>query len=182
MTEQVLPCGRDAADLVALVADGRSADPALAAHAAGCPHCTAELAALDGQWELVRAAAAQRPSTPDGLAGRALAAVRGVRGRGGSFDLAQPGGLLRVSEGAVALLARAAAARVLAEHGGGHVRMVRAGGGTVDIGLAVRFGDAIAPLVAHVRAALRSHLAEHLGDSVPAVNVEVVDVIYPPTG
>ncbi|MGQ0837870.1 hypothetical protein [Actinokineospora sp.] len=177
--ERALPCGRTLADLVAVAADGPGADPVLVAHAADCPHCGAELAALRAQWDLVRAAAAEPVHTPDGLVSRVLDSVRGVRGRGGEFQLDQVGGALLVAERVVVLLARSAAADLLAGHGGGHLRSVRAAGDTVDIGLAVRFGTPIQPLAELVRAHVSAWLREHLGTSVPAVTVDVVDVIYP---
>ncbi|MBP2473426.1 anti-sigma factor RsiW [Crossiella equi] len=56
--DAALPCGRGRGELLALVVDGElePADSELAAHARDCPHCQAELAALDGRWDAVRAA------------------------------------------------------------------------------------------------------------------------------
>ncbi|EWC61662.1 hypothetical protein UO65_3020 [Actinokineospora spheciospongiae] len=177
-----LPCGRDRADLVALAADGHAADPALAEHAAACPHCAPVLAAAEDDWARVRAAAAVPLPTPPGLAERALAAVRAVRGAGGVVEVDQEGGALRVSERVVALAARAAAAEYLADTGGGHLRSVTTGPGTVELGLAVRFGTAIDPLAERLRAHVLASLAPHLGERVPVVDVRVVDVTHPPSG
>ncbi|OLR95102.1 hypothetical protein BJP25_08475 [Actinokineospora bangkokensis] len=174
-----LPCGTDRDALVSLAVDG--GDRALAAHAAGCPHCAPVLARARAQWADVGAAAAAPVATPPGLADRALAAVRSVRGTGGVVELAQEGGALLVADGVVALLARTAAVEFLSA-GGGHLRSVTTGPGTVELGLSIRFGEVVGQLAERLRAFVTAELAPHLGARVPRVDVRVEDVTYPPSG
>ncbi|MFC5287840.1 hypothetical protein ACFPM7_12325 [Actinokineospora guangxiensis] len=173
-----LPCGTPAAELLRLTADGREADPGLANHAAGCPHCTAELAALDADWSGVREAARERPRTPPGLADRALGALSGVRAAPGSYHDIADG--VRVADRVVVLIARRAAADAL--DGLGSVRDVHTGQNKVHIGLAVRWGVAADTLAERVRTAVLAALANQVGPVVSAVDVQVNDVLPPPFG
>lgn len=171
-----LPCGRTVGELLRLAADGPASDPDLAGHARRCPHCAPELAALDERWAGVRAAAAEPVATPPGLADRMVDVLRGVRGE--VYHGVADG--VRIADQVVVLIARRIAAEAAA--GVGHVRLARTDGHTVHIGLAVRYGVAADRLAARVRAAVLAGLAGQVGPVATAVDVQVTDVIPPPTG
>ncbi|WP_199431685.1 hypothetical protein [Qaidamihabitans albus] len=143
----------------------------------------------DPQWEWVRATARAPVPTPAGLIERVLRSVHGVRGTllSRPLDIRQDGGLLRIGEGAVVLLARRLGAELGAEIGGLHVSAVALDtdgtGGTgagnravLDVVVTVEYrggADAAAELL---RSRLQAALAAQLGTTALAVNVHIADV------
>ncbi|GAA2780870.1 anti-sigma factor family protein [Crossiella cryophila] len=184
--DAVLPCGRLRGDLLALVVDGElePADTELATHARDCPHCQAELGALDGRWGAVRAAAQAPVPVPDGLAARMLAGVRGLRGTFSAADaeLDQGDGRLTVSARAVLTLARQFAVDAVHELPGVHLRGLTGDGAAITVAISVRYGVAADLTALRLRQTLRSRLAGSLDAAAPEVIVEVVDVLPPRPG
>lgn len=177
--ERLLACGWPASALVDLVAEPDRADPELAEHARGCPHCRNELAALERQWNAVRQAAAAPVATPEGLVSRALETMRGLRGGGGSdpVELAQPGGSLRIFDRPLLLLVRQEAADLLRDWPGVHLRGLNGGDRRVELAIAVGYGQDAVALAESVRAELVERLEISLGAATPVLTVRVVDVL-----
>jgi hypothetical protein len=175
----VLPCGRSVAELVDLVADPASAEPELRAHVATCPHCRAELAELDGRWDLVRRLASTPLPTPAGLVSRVLTSVRDLRPRrfAPGVELAEPGGSLRVGAPAVVLLGRQLFREFAAERREIALRTLAVAEDGLQVRVALRYGTPIAEVAAELREWLSSGLRMHLGDAVPAIHVHVDDVL-----
>ncbi|MGH3980601.1 MAG: anti-sigma factor family protein [Pseudonocardiaceae bacterium] len=185
MTEpqRSLPCGHPAALLLELAADGahEPSDPAEAAHLASCPHCRAELAALRGRWASVRLAAARPVRVPPGLVDRTLSSVRAVRGGvvGRHTDMAQAGGLVRITESTVLVLARRLARDVIEALPGVRLRDLSGGVDGLRVRLAVPYGMVLADAAQRVRRDLRRELDLVLGAATPPVDVLVEDVLAP---
>ncbi|WP_116041070.1 hypothetical protein [Amycolatopsis palatopharyngis] len=132
----------------------------------------------DPRWDLVRAAARAPVPTPPGLIARVLSSVRGVRGRllAEPLELRQQGGMLRISERVVVILARKLGADIGAEVGGVHVSAVAMEDGGLEVLLTVRYGVPAAEAADALRRRLGEKLAEHLGRPGPPVNVHIADV------
>jgi uncharacterized alkaline shock family protein YloU len=177
---RALPCGRSAADLVDLAAgDAAAVSPELAEHAAGCPHCQAELARQRPAWHLVRSAAEAPVVTPPELVDRVLDSLRGLRGRTGghAIELAEPDGTLTVSESVVVVIARALVREHAETRGDIWERGVEFGDDGLVVRIAVAYGVDIAAATDALRRHVHTGLVGHLGDAVPAVQVDVVDVV-----
>lgn len=177
---RALPCGRSAADLVDLAAgDAVAASPELAEHVVGCPHCQAELARQRPAWHMVRAAAEAPVVTPPELVDRVLDSLRGLRGRlsGHAIELSEPDGTLTVAESVVVVIARALVREHAETRGDIWERGVEVGDEAVVVRLAVAYGVDIAAAADALRRHVHTGLVGHLGDAVPAVQVDVVDVI-----
>lgn len=183
--ERVLPCGHRIGELLALVSDGPGAERELAAHTRTCPHCGAELAELDREWDQVRKAADAPVLTPPGLVDRVLASVHGLRGRitAEPVELDQEGGTLRISQRAVLTLARRLATDFAAQHRGVHIRAVAGDDDGIQVLMAVRYPAPANDLATELRGHLGHRLAQELGHGAPVVSVHVVDVHEsPPSG
>ncbi|GAA4867864.1 MULTISPECIES: hypothetical protein [Saccharopolyspora] len=177
--QRVLPCGRPAAALVALLGDPAEADPELREHVRGCRFCTDEFAALDRQWQAVRQAAAAPVEVPEGLVSRALETVRGLRGTAEPVELAQPGGRLRILPRPLLLLVRQVATDVLRERPGVHLRGLHGGDRWVELTIAVRYGLEAVVLAESVREQITERLEGSLGAATPVLSVRVGDVLEP---
>lgn len=177
-----LPCGRHPEWLVELaVGEDPELSPDDAAHLRDCPHCTAELAALRGRWTAVRAAASSPVRTPPGLAARTLATLRAVHAglEGRHVEVVQQGGLLRVSDQVVVLLARQVAVDLARQFGGVRVRGLAGGQDGLQLRLAIRYGLPLLEVGRRLQRTLRAALEASLGAGTPPVSVEVVDVLAP---
>ncbi len=179
--ERPLPCGRAPLRLLELAADGavEPSDPADAAHLRECSHCRAELAAQRARWEPVAAAAAGPVRLPPGLVGRTLSSVRAVRGSlaGQHAEIAEPGGLLRVAEPAVLVLARLLARNVTETLPGTRLLGISGGVGGVQVRIAARYGLQLVDVAERVRRDLARELEHTLGVVAPVVDVLVDDVL-----
>jgi uncharacterized alkaline shock family protein YloU len=195
-TEGRLACGRDAAALVAQVADG--ATDRLDAHQRDCPFCQAALAEFDRLWAPVRAVSAHRPEAPAGLLDDALRRIRGVAADPEFGRITGPRGRTRISARVVVALARHLASRVpgvrvalsrLVEAGAGPetslvdgpgpdvVAGVAGGSTVVAITLAADFGQDLVALGASIRAAVADGIRAHTGLEPVAVLVHIDDVL-----
>jgi hypothetical protein len=188
---RALPCGHFGSDLVdvAADADGTQSDlagapPELAAHVADCPYCQAELARQRPAWQWVRAVAAEPVPTPPDLVGRVLDALRGVRGRpwSQSIELAGPDGTLTVAQPVVVAIARTLVREFADAHPDLWERGVELGEDGLAVRIAVGYGVDITAAADELRGHVRAGLLGHLGAAVPAVGVEVVDVVERWTG
>lgn len=181
--QRTLPCGRSVSWLLELAADGvdEPPDPDARDHLAHCPHCRAELVALRRRWVPVWVAAARPVRIPPGLAGRALSSVRAVRGGliGRHGEMRQPGGLLRVAEPAMLMLARRLAREVVEALPGIRFRGLSGGVDGLQVRLAVPYGAVLTDVSARVRRDLQRELDVALGVAAPAVDVLVEDVLAP---
>lgn len=179
--ERPLPCGRTPQRWLELAADGTAepSDPADAAHLRGCPHCRAELAAQQARWEPVAAAAARPVRLPPGLVGRTLSGIRTVRGSlaGQHAEVVEPGGLLRVAEPAVLVLARQLARSVIETVPGTRFLGISGDVGGVQVRIAARYGLPLRDVAERVRRELALELAHTLAGAAPAVDVRVDDVL-----
>lgn len=174
--DQTLPCGRTIGMLVAFVADHEPVG--LADHVDTCPYCRAELPELDRSWGLVRRSASMPIAPPDGLAERAVATVRGLRGGvgAGSRELEQDRGRLRIDRRAVLAMTRQACSDILSAHPGVYLRGVSGDVDEVRVDLAVRYPLPAREPVASVRAELDRALRDVLGAAAPAVSARLVDI------
>ncbi|MDD7964047.1 Asp23/Gls24 family envelope stress response protein [Actinomycetospora lemnae] len=189
-----LACGRDAAALVAQVADG--AADRRDAHQRDCPYCQAALAEFDRLWAPVRAVADHRPQAPDGLLDEALRRIRGVAADPEFGRIEEPRGRTRVSARVVVALARHLASRVpgvrvalshLVAAGGGpetsldggpEVTAGVAGSSTVvAITLAAEYGADLVALGTRIRAVVADGIRNSTGLEPVAVLVHVDDVL-----
>lgn len=179
--ERPLPCGRSPQRWLELAADGRAepSDPADGAHLGECPHCRAELAAQRARWEPVAAAMAAPVRLPPGLVGRALSNIRAVRGSlgGQHVEIAEPGGLLRVAEPAVLLLAYRLAQYVTDALPGTRLLGIAGGAGDVQVRIAARYGLPLGDVAERVRRDLARELARTLAAAAPVVDVLVDDLL-----
>ncbi len=177
-----LPCGHDPEWLVELAADeDHELAPDDAAHLRACPHCTSELASLRSRWTTVRVAATSPVRIPPGLVARTVATLRAVRGGldGRHVEVVQQGGLLRVSDQVVVLLARQVAVDLARQLGGVRVRGLAGGQDGLQLRLAIRYGLPLLEVGRRVQRTLRAALEASLGAGTPQVSVEVVDVLAP---
>lgn len=194
-TEGRLTCGREAAALVAQVAEGRSDRPD--AHQRDCPYCQAALAEFDRLWAPVRAVSAHRPRAPEGLLDDALRSIRGVAADPEYGSIVDARGRTRISAQVVVALARHLASRVpgvrvalsrlvAAGEGpetsldGGHdpevVAGVAGGSTVVAITLAADLGQDLVALGARIRATVADGIRASTGLEPVAVLVHVDDV------
>lgn len=148
------------------------------AELADCPDCARELARLQASWRDVRAAAGAPVLTPEGLVQRVMDTVRGVRGRyfAQPVVVAQEGGVLSVAEHAVTLLARRILTDTAAERGGLHVRAVTTDDDGLQILVEIDYRVAAERVATALRKRLRERLVTELGETVPPINIHVVDV------
>lgn len=132
----------------------------------------------DPRWDLVRAASRVPVPTPPGLIARVLSSVRGARGHlhAEPLEIQQRGGMLRISERAVVMLARRLGADIGARVGGVHVSAVAMEGGGLEVLLTVRYGVPATEAAEALRRQLGERLAEQLGRPGPPVNVHIADV------
>ncbi len=184
MTGQVgaLPCGHKPEWLVELAAgEDHELSPDDAAHLQDCPHCSAELASLRRRWTTVRAAASSPIRVPPGLVARTVATLRAVRGGldGWHVEVVQQGGLLRVSDQVVVLLARQIAVDLARQFGGVRVRGLAGGQDGLQLRLAIGYGLPLLEVGRWLQRMLRTALEASLGAGAPQVSVEVVDVLAP---
>lgn len=175
-----LPCGRPASWLVDLAARD-DPDPADAEHLRSCPFCREELAVLRRRWAPVRVAAARPVRMPSGMVGRTLSAVRAVRGGlvGRHVETAQQGGVVRVGEPALVLLARRTARDVVDGLPGVRFRGLSGGADGFEVRVAVRYGLVLTEAAALVRRDIGRALERALGAAAPPLDVLVVDVLVP---
>lgn len=179
------PCGRDPDWLVEIAA----ADPDAplsrdaAEHLRTCRYCADRLAELRERLDRVRATVAPPVRTPPDLVGRSVAAVRAIRGGGvGSPVLvAQRGGSLRISEQVVALLTRQVATELLDPVAGVRLQGIVGDGEGLALRLAVGYGLSLPDVGRWVQRAVGAALESTLGVAVPAVRVEIVDLLVPST-
>lgn len=190
-----LACGRDAAALVAQVAEG--ATDRLDAHQRDCPWCQAALAEFDRLWAPVRAVSQHRPQAPAGLLDEALRSIRGVAADPEFGSITDARGRTRISARVVVALARHLASRVpgvrvalsslvaagagpetsLLDGPGPEVVAGVAGGSTVvAITLAADHGQDLVALGARVRATVAEGIRASTGLEPVAVLVHVDDV------
>ncbi len=177
-----LPCGHDPEWLVELAAgEDHELSRDDAAHLQRCPHCTAELASLRGRWTTVRAVAARPVQPPPGLVARTVTTLRAVRGGvgGRQLEVVQQGGLLRVSDQVVMLLARQVAVDLAWQFGGVRVRGLAGGHDGLQLQLAIRYGLPLLEVGRRLQRTVRAALEASLGAGTPPVSVEVVDVFAP---
>jgi uncharacterized alkaline shock family protein YloU len=183
--ERVLPCGRAVSSLVDLATRDDTADiPADsrdAEHLRSCPYCQEELVVLRRRWSAVRSAANRRVRTPPGLVGRTLSTVRAVRGglTGRHAEATQPGGVVRIAESAMMLLARRMARDVVDGLRGVRFRGLSGDLDGLQVRVAVRYGMALAEVTTRVRHDVGAALESTLGAAAPPVDVLVEDVLAP---
>lgn len=185
-----LPCGRTEGYLLELVADeaadgtGQLGAEELA-HLAGCPHCTARLESLRRGWAAVHQVAAAPIPVPPELVGRTLATLRALRGPTGAEHMVIPqvGGVTRVADRVVVLLARTLATELLdgyrrSRGGAGPARVLAIRGDhealTVDV--ALPYGEPVPGVADWLRHRLGELLDQQLGSSAPSVTVHVADI------
>jgi hypothetical protein len=190
MLTDPLPCGVRfddlLDDLLDQVADGPAGMPVSPQlprqlHQQSCPHCRAALDELGGVWAPVRALAAERVVTPNGLVGAVLRRIRTRGDAGWQATVANDRGVTRVSSAVIGEVARRAAADqpdvVLAL---GRCRPADDAGGTVvDVRISVPIGAPIPTVARRVRAAVRRQVQGLTGVRVQAVDVTVIDVVGP---
>jgi uncharacterized alkaline shock family protein YloU len=176
---RVLPCGHAVAELVDLAAGAEDVPVGFAQHAATCPHCQPELARLRPAWQLVRTAAEQPVATPPELVGRVLDSLRGLRARpwARAIELVEPDGTLSVAEPVVVVLARTLVRERAQDRGDVWERGVELTEQGLVVRVAVAYGVDITVAADDLRHHVRAGLAGHLASSVPAVRVDVVDVV-----
>jgi hypothetical protein len=133
-----------------------------------------EQAELD---RLLRRTARDPVHYPPGLVSRSLATVRNIRGLTGdeAFEVAQPGGTLRVARKAITTLVHRMAGELGAAIGGLHVRGVRTDPDGVEVAVAVRYGTPLESADA-LRDAIAEALSGQLGEQAPPVLVHIADV------
>lgn len=183
--ERVLPCGWAVSSLVDLATGNDTADiPADsrdAEHVRSCPYCQEELVVLRRRWSAVRSAANRRVRTPPGLVGRTLSTVRAVRGglTGRHAEATQPGGVVRIAESAMMLLARRMARDVVDGLAGVRFRGLSGDLDGLQVRVAVRYGMALAEVTTRVRHEVGAALESTLGAAAPPLDVLVDDVLAP---
>jgi len=178
--DRILPCGRSTSWLVEIVARDEP-DIGDAEHLRACPYCGGELAMLRRRWMAVRVAATRPVRMPSGMVGRTLSAVRAVRGGLVSrhIETAQQGGVVRVGEPALVLLARRTARDVVDGLAGIRFRGLSGGTDGFEVRVAVRYGLVLAEAAALVRRDFGRALERVLGVAAPPLDVLVVDVLGP---
>jgi len=171
-----LACGHTTGELVEHLAG--EAAPEFAAHAAGCPHCSAALAELAPGWSALRRATEVSVDAPSGLLDRALRTARRARGResGDPAEIPQDCGALRVAPRATLVLARRLSAQLIARRPAARLLSCTGDGREVRVELRVGYGTPIPELVAGLQAELATALRDVLGAAAPVVHVRVVDV------
>lgn len=188
--ERVLPCGRAVSSLVDFATRdeptgedtaGTPTDFRDAEHLRSCPYCQDELAVLRRHWSTVRSAAHRPVRIPPGLIGRTLSTVRAVRGGliGRHAEASQPGGVVRITESAVVLLARHLARDVVDRLAGIRFRGLSGDVDRLQVRVAVRYGIPLAEVTARVRHEVSGALEITLGPAAPALDVLVEDVLAP---
>ena len=183
--KRVLPCGRAVSSLVDLATRddtaGIPADSRDAEHLRSCPYCQEELVVLRRRWSAVRSAANRRVRTPPGLVGRTLSTVRAVRGglTGRHAEATQPGGVVRIAESAMMLLARRMARDVVDGLAGVRFRGLSGDLDGLQVRVAVRYGMALAEVTTRVRHDVGAALESTLGAATPPLDVLVEDVLAP---
>ena len=183
--ERVLPCGWAVSSLVDLATGddtaGFPADSRDAEHVRSCPYCQEELVVLRRRWSAVRSAANRRVRTPPGLVGRTLSTVRAVRGglTGRHAEATQPGGVVRIAESAMMLLARRMARDVVDGLAGVRFRGLSGDLDGLQVRVAVRYGMALAEVTTRVRHDVGAALESTLGAAAPPLDVLVDDVLAP---
>jgi len=183
--ERVLPCGRSVSSLVDLATRddtaGIPADSRDAEHLRSCPYCQEELVVLRRRWSAVRSVANRRVRTPPGLVGRTLSTVRAVRGglTGRHAEATQPGGVVRIAESAMMLLARRMARDVVDGLAGVRFRGLSGDLDGLQVRVAVRYGMALAEVTTRVRHDVGAALESTLGAAAPPLDVLVDDVLAP---
>ncbi len=198
MSEQTLPCGADADDVLEQVADGRA--DIFTEHQRGCPHCQAALAEFTALWAPVRALAEEAPIAPPRLVEAVMRSIRQqVRDIWYTLEL-NDGGAIRIAARVVAVVARDAARRVpdvrvalgrstqsrmsaLVEaatlrHRHPHSAIgVLGRTAVVDLAVAVSFGVSITATARQVQQAVSAELRGAVGLRSVVVNVTVDDVV-----
>ena len=189
--ERVLPCGQVVSSLVDLAirddtatrdeTAGGPADSRDAEHLRSCPYCRDELAVLRRRWSAVRSAAHRPVRIPPGLVGRTLSTLRAVRGGlvGRHAEATQPGGVLRIAESAVVLLARRLARDVVDGLAGVRFRGLSGDVDGLQLRVAVHYGMVLAEVTARVQHDVGAALELTLGAASPALEVLVDDVLAP---
>ena len=183
--ERVLPCGWAVSSLVDLATGddtaGFPADSRDAEHVRSCPYCQEELVVLRRRWSAVRSAANRRVRTPPGLVSRTLSTVRAVRGglTGRHAEATQPGGVVRIAESAMMLLARRMARDVVDGLAGVRFRGLSGDLDGLQVRVAVRYGMALAEVTTRVRHDVGAALESTLGAATPPLDVLVEDVLAP---
>jgi uncharacterized alkaline shock family protein YloU len=188
--ERILPCGRAVSSLVGFATRedptredtaGIPADFRDAEHLRSCPYCQEELAVLRRRWSAVRSAAHRPVRIPPGLIGRTLSTVRAVRGGliGRHAEASQPGGVVRIAESAVVLLARHLARDVVDRLAGIRFRGLSGDVDGLQVRVAVRYGIPLAEVTTRVWREVSAALEITLGAAAPALEVLVEDVLAP---
>lgn len=178
--EDRMPCGRPRSWLLD-VAVQEEPDPAGTEHLRTCPQCRDELARLQRSWSAVRLAVREPVRTPGDLVARSIATLRAVRGGlvGRHAEVAQPGGVVRIAESALLLLARRMAYDVVDGLPGVRLRGVSAGVDGLVLRLTVRYGLVLADVGARVCREVGAALAASVGPVAPRLEVQVEDVVHP---
>jgi uncharacterized alkaline shock family protein YloU len=194
LPERPLPCGWLPGYLRDLVADesaegpeaaARHADPADLAHLAGCPYCTAERDRLRARWRGVHEVASAGVAVPPELVPRTLTTLRALRGDrdGGYVELPQAGGVTRIREQVIVLLARELATELLAGRDGAAgsrpARVLAVTGDRTELGVqvALPYGEPVREVAEALGLRLAEGLAGMLGAAAPRVSVHVADLI-----
>lgn len=174
-----MPCGRPRSWLLDLAVQ-EEPDPADAEHLRTCPECRQELMRLQRSWSVVRLAAREPVRTPGDLVARSTATLRAVRGGlvGRHAEATQTGGVMRIAESTLVLLARRMAYDVVDGLPGVRLRGVSGGMDGLVLRLTVRYGLVLADVGARVRRELGTALAASVGPAAPPLEVQVDDVVY----
>jgi Asp23 family, cell envelope-related function len=171
-----LACGTSITDLLASVADG--VPPPDPDHSATCRLCRDALDRLEGDWRLVREAAAVVVPPPARVEDRVLRRVRSLVATG--WVAMGDGGLGRtsVSEAALALVAEHEAAGVSGVEGvrASTVRVDDAGALQVDVEVTVAWRSSIHDVADRVRRAVAHRILVTAGLAIERVDVTVSDV------
>ncbi len=177
--EDHMPCGRLRPWLLDLAVQ-EAPDPADAEHLRTCPGCRGELARLQRSWSVVGVAAREPVRTPGDLVARSIATLRAVRGGlvARHAEVAQLGGVVRIAESALVLLARRMAYDVVDGLPGVRLRGVSGGVDGLVLRLTVRYGLVLADVGARVCRELGAALAASVGPVAPRLEVQVEDVVY----
>jgi uncharacterized alkaline shock family protein YloU len=188
--ERVLPCGRAVSSLIGLATGdhtgtgddaGIPAEARDAEHLRSCPYCQEELVVLRRRWAAVRSAARRPVRTPPGLVGRTLSTVRAVRGGlvGRHAEVTQPGGVVRIAESTMVLLARRMARDVVGSFSGVRFRGLSGDVDGLQVQVAVHYGMVLAEVANRVRRDVGGALENSFGAATPPLEVLVEDVLVP---
>jgi uncharacterized alkaline shock family protein YloU len=136
---------------------------------------------LRRRWSAVRSVANRLVRTPPGLVGRTLSTVRAVRGGlvGRHAEVTQPGGVVRIAESTMVLLARRMARDVVGSFSGVRYRGLSGDVDGLQVQVAVHYGMVLAEVANRVRRDVGGALENSFGAATPPLEVLVEDVLVP---